>query len=224
MKASDYLAQCPFREYCDDVRCSPWGFTHAKSPEVNGKILLIVGLNANDKGLEEDCTRTEYSNYLKDSIRDEIRNKPKCLSNLMRPITHFLLQSESIESQLIVLEHLNWCNLISCCPSSSTLRARPTTQMRKYCEKRLKEDNNHELINRIASIRPTHILVVHSVARKLWTDSNQPGSKLYETLKQTQAPTISFSKHPSYAPQWMKLDAYQKEVYQALVTRSENKS
>ena len=52
MRASEYLSRCPFREYCDNVKCSPWGFTHTKSPEVNGKILLIVGLNANDSGLE----------------------------------------------------------------------------------------------------------------------------------------------------------------------------
>lgn len=200
MKASEYRDTCPYCSNCDSNICSPWGFTHTESPDVNGKILMIVGLNANDFSLNKgNPSRDEYSNYLKGLIRDEIkRNKYKCLSNLMQPIARYLYGSGSTDSQLSALEHLNWCNLISCCPSQNRPQSKPTKEMIAYCKRRLKEDRNHELINRISLINPTHILVVGNDAKGIWEKIDCPGTELNNALNNiTPRPTICFSKHPS---------------------------
>jgi len=75
MKASEYRAICPYCNDCDGNICSPWGFSHTKSHNVNGKTLMIVGLNTNDSSLNMgNPSRVEYSDYLKGLIREEIKN------------------------------------------------------------------------------------------------------------------------------------------------------
>ena len=220
MKASEYKTKCPYRDDCDSHISSPWGFTHAKSPDLNGKVLLIVGLNANESSLNlGDLNSKEYSNYAKGLIRGEVKKvKYKCLSNLMQPIARFLNDNDSTEFQLSALEHLNWCNIISCCPPPNTRRSKPTRNMIACCKRRLKEDQSHELINRISTIKPTHILVVGNDAKAIWQDVDCPDSELRNALNNiTPRPAIVFSKHPSQTN--ITRLAYWDEVYSALSRR-----
>ena len=109
-RASEYLKKCHYRRNCKVEKCSPWGFTHSKTAEVNGKRLLIVGLNANDSNLDiGDPYRNQYSKYLKGLIKDEVqRGAYKCLSNMIQPIARFLYDNVSTESQISALNHLSW--------------------------------------------------------------------------------------------------------------------
>jgi hypothetical protein len=69
IKASEYLKQCQYRKRCNVSKASPWGFTHSRTAEFNGKRILVVGLNANESNLDiGNPSRIQYSKFLKGLI------------------------------------------------------------------------------------------------------------------------------------------------------------
>ena len=200
-----YLSKCPHQLECDKVLASPYGLV-TDEPELNGKRVLIVGLNANDSQNYLPKTREEYSKSLRESMQNEIRNENiKCLSKLIPPIALFLAGIDSTETRLLALKHLNWCNIISCCPEPTSVKgkseaSKPTKAMRKNCLRRIIDGDGHELLHRISSLRPTHILVVGGDARDLWerAEKKGAGASLFDVLNHIQPrPIIRFAYHPS---------------------------
>jgi len=206
--ASEYLSRCPYQNLCGDVVCSPWGMMPVDKPDLNGKRLLIVGLNGNDSsdyGSWEHRTRKESSDALRELLRKDIQmGSYRCLSNLMEPVARFLTGGKDKSSPLAALDHLTWCNVISCCPAPDAdgklpPSSRPTKSMYQNCLKRLLSDDGHcELLNRLLLIRPTHVLVVGRDAESFWKRGSCPGKALGDVLNQIQPkPLVAFVLHPS---------------------------
>ena len=150
--ARKYLARCPYpyRAECGDVDCFPWGIVSDTHADLDGRRLLVVGLNANEEDkatARQKETRRDYSEYVKDQIRGQVsREKVKCLSKLIKPVARFFWGDGSRESQLKALDRINWCNLVSCCPKEGTSASKPSRAMKTNCIKRLVDDQDHELL------------------------------------------------------------------------------
>jgi hypothetical protein len=66
------------------------------------------------------------------------------------------------------------------------------------CAKRLEQGKDHELFHRISEISPTHILVVHKDAERLWTRVSRAGTALADLINQVRPkPLVTSALHPS---------------------------
>ena len=204
--AREYLSRCRHLKECGKVVCSPWGFVSSAKSKVSNKRLLVVGLNAHDSGdpdeVWQNTTRESYSKGLKDLMRAEITaGKSRCLSSIMQPIARFLLKSGTPESQIQALNLIEWCNIVSCCPTpapdAKTVDAlRPSNMMRNNCVERLKNGEEHELLDRLRTYQPTHILVAGKDTKVLWERASTLGTALSMALNENPRPIVAFSWHP----------------------------
>jgi hypothetical protein len=218
----NYLNDCPFHRQCEPVLCVPWGMAsnRPREPELR---LLMVGLNANEQ-LQNNYPHTAgaYSEYVKNMMRKEVAGQClKCLSNFMPPLAHLLYTSEDVSCQRDAIEQLEWCNLISCCPNpltrgESSPSGRPTPTMRKNCLRRLSDkarefaSNPHELVRRIAKVRPTHIVVLGCEAKNLWKRAVESPGPLRGVLDRLAGHYKEiFTVHPSC--RWPR-DRYKRRV------------